>query len=237
MGRGRHGEPPRRGDAALSDGAAHEGNGAAEHAPRGCRHRVRQRRGRGGGGASGRVRGGLRPAHEHQGPAPRPGGYALRQSPWPAGSHPAHERPGHGRPHRPPRHRLPGVAHHPGGKDLRLPRARVQPAHPALRRSRRRAGAEDRLHQRGRLQPGHRRLARGSALPAHRAGRADPQPLLPRRAQAPPVRLHRQRAGRGRRATPPSRSRDAAPSHAALERGDTVRRVWPRPSERRTVPS
>ena len=106
-----------------------------------------------------------------------------------------------------------------GGATLRLPRARLQPPHPALPGSGRRPGAQDRLHARGGLQPGHLRLEGRAALRADRARLADPQPLVPRREDRAPLRLLRDRP-RGRAAgAGPARS-SASPAVAPRRPGD-----------------
>ena len=94
---------------------------------------------------------------------------------------------------------LPGVAPLLGGASF-VYRGRVySPQHPALPRPGRRAGAQDRLHARGGLQPGRRRVARGRAFSPDRAGRADAQPLVPRRAHGARATASTRPASRSRR--------------------------------------
>ncbi len=113
---------------------------------------------------------------------------------------------------------LPDVAAAARRPDIRLPRPRLRAPHPALQRSGRRAGAQDGLHAGGRLQPRRVRLARRPAIPHGRARRAHARAVLPRRQEAPALRLRRDgpRAG-GREAGArsqvhprPSRHRDPA---------------------------
>ena len=142
----------------------------------------------------------------------------------------------------------PAVADHSRRQDLRVPGPRLRAAHPALRRPRRRAGAEDRIHQRGRLQPGHRGMAGRPALSPDRAGLADAQPVLPRRPQGPAVRLRRQRARHRRRPAAPARAAARAgargaraprsPRRARRRRGRGAEsRPWPRPAPSCSTPT
>src|SRR4029450_4003991 len=122
------------------------------------------------------------------------------------------------------------VAADAGRPDVRLPGTRLRAPHPAVQRPPGRAGAEDRLHARSRLQPRGVGVARRTAVRHDRARLADAAPLgprrpevahyraplahahllVPRRQKAPEVRLRRGRAGE------PARAPARAPPHKAL---------------------
>ena len=93
MGGAGGGEPSRGPDTPLPHGPPGRRGGAPAHPARGRGHRLRQRRGRRGGRAPRRYRGGLRGRDERQGRGARPDAHALRQPARPARSQPAHAPP------------------------------------------------------------------------------------------------------------------------------------------------
>src|SRR5438445_647322 len=122
--------------------------------------------------------------------------------------------------HRSPAGGLPRVAHDARRPDVRLQRPRVRAAHPALQRPLGRAGAQDGLHARGGLQPRGVGLAGWAAVRHDPPRGAHPDVLVPRRQEAPPLRLRRSRARSARRALPPG-STAARPRPARRRRAVT----------------
>src|SRR4030095_8995091 len=140
-------------------------------------------------------------------PPPR---HALRDPPRSSGSGPAEQRPRSRPAHLPPAPRPSRVAADAGRPDVRLPGPRVRPSHPAVQRPPGRAGAEDRIHTGGRIQPRGVGVARRAAVRHDRARLAHAHGLVPRRQEASEVRLRRGRAGE------PARAPARAPPHAGL---------------------
>src|SRR5437899_802930 len=116
---------------------------------------------------------------------------------------PAEHGPRPGPADRSPAGGLPRVAHDARRPDVRLQRPRVRAAHPALQRPLGRAGAQDGLHARGGLQPRGVGLAGWAAVRHDPPRGAHPDVLVPRRQEAPALRLRRGGARAARRALPP----------------------------------